>query len=101
MRRGVFQKLLKTEVDRRVRMCNLQSAKDCASVETSLATVHARAQEIKKQGDSDLLIYFCGRYARTWSYLGMFDLVSRIPCVIDFIKWAHDLRRIQSLGTAV
>jgi len=32
----------------RVRMCNLQSAKNCASAETSLATVHARAQEIKK-----------------------------------------------------
>ena len=42
-----FQKLLKAEANRRVRMCNLQSAKDCASVETSLATVHARAQEIK------------------------------------------------------
>ena len=41
----VFQKLLKAEADRRVRMCNLQSAKDCASVKTSLATVHARAQE--------------------------------------------------------
>ena len=38
--------MLKTEVDRRVRMCNLQSAKDCASVKTSLATVHARAQEM-------------------------------------------------------
>ena len=46
--RNVFQKLLKAEADRRVRMCNLQSAKDCASVKTSLATVHARAQEIKK-----------------------------------------------------
>ena len=33
---------------RRVRMCNLQSAKNCASVETSQATVHARAQEMKK-----------------------------------------------------
>ena len=41
-----FQKLLKAEADRRVRMCNLQSAKDCASVKTSLATVHARAQEM-------------------------------------------------------
>ena len=40
-----FQKLLKAEADRRVRMCNLQSAKDCASVKTSLATVRARAQE--------------------------------------------------------
>lgn len=40
-----FQKLLKAEANRRVRMCNLQSAKDCASVETSLATVRARAQE--------------------------------------------------------
>jgi len=29
-------------------MCNLQSAKDCASVKTSLATVHARAQEMGK-----------------------------------------------------
>ena len=27
-------------------MCNLQSAKDCASVKTSLATVRARAQEM-------------------------------------------------------
>ena len=42
-----FQKLLKAEANRRVRMCNLQSAKDCASVKTSLATVHARAQEMK------------------------------------------------------
>ncbi|KIL61803.1 hypothetical protein M378DRAFT_816938 [Amanita muscaria Koide BX008] len=42
-----FQKLLKAEAFRRVRMCNLQSAKDCASVKTSLATVHARAQEMK------------------------------------------------------
>ena len=44
----VFQKLLKAEANRRVRMCNLQSAKDCASVKTSLATVHARAQEMGK-----------------------------------------------------
>jgi hypothetical protein len=44
---GFFQKLLKAEAIRRVRMCNLQSAKDCASVETSLATVHARAQEMR------------------------------------------------------
>ena len=43
----IFQKLLKAEANRRVRMCNLQSAKDCASVKTSLATVRARAQEIK------------------------------------------------------
>jgi len=43
-----FQKLLKAEANRRVRMCNLQSAKNCASVETSLATVHARAQEMRK-----------------------------------------------------
>jgi hypothetical protein len=39
-----FQKLLKPEGNRRVRMYNLQLAKDCASVKTSLATVHARAQ---------------------------------------------------------
>jgi hypothetical protein len=38
--------LLEAEANRRVRMCNLQSAKDCASVKTSLATVHARAQEM-------------------------------------------------------
>ena len=38
--------MLKAEANRRVRMCNLQSAKDCASVKTSLATVHARAQEM-------------------------------------------------------
>ena len=44
-----FQKLLKAEANRRVRMCNLQSAKDCASVETSLATVRARAQEWRKE----------------------------------------------------
>ena len=37
--------MLKAEANRRVRMCNLQSAKDCASVKTSLATVRARAQE--------------------------------------------------------
>jgi hypothetical protein len=43
-----LQKLLKAEANRRVRMCNLQSAKDCASVKTSLATVHARAQEMGK-----------------------------------------------------
>lgn len=48
----VFQKLLEAEASRRVRMCNLQSAKDCASVKTSLATVHARAQEIKNQDAS-------------------------------------------------
>ncbi|KIM81839.1 hypothetical protein PILCRDRAFT_491856 [Piloderma croceum F 1598] len=30
-----FQKLLKAEAIRRVRMCNLQSAKDCVSVLTS------------------------------------------------------------------
>ncbi|KZT21385.1 hypothetical protein NEOLEDRAFT_1073553, partial [Neolentinus lepideus HHB14362 ss-1] len=42
-----FQKLPKAEAKGRVRMCNLQSAKDCASVKTSLATVHARAQEMK------------------------------------------------------
>src|SRR5258707_11649901 len=29
-------------------MCNLQLAKNCASVETSLTTVHARAQEMGK-----------------------------------------------------
>ena len=40
--------MLEAEANRRVRMCNLQSAKDCASVKTSLATVHARAQEIGK-----------------------------------------------------
>ena len=45
VKRVVFQKLLKAEANRRVRMCNLQSAKDCASVKTSLATVRARAQE--------------------------------------------------------
>ena len=45
---GFFQKLLKAKADRRVRMCNLQSAKDCASVKTSLATVHALAQEMGK-----------------------------------------------------
>ena len=44
-----FQKLLRAEANRRVRMCNLQSAKGCASVETSLATAHARAQEIKNR----------------------------------------------------
>ena len=43
----IFQKLLKAKANRRVRMCNLQSAKDCASVKTSLATVRARAQEMK------------------------------------------------------
>jgi hypothetical protein len=42
--RGGFQKLLEPEGNRRVRMYNLQLAKDCASVKTSLATVHARAQ---------------------------------------------------------
>jgi hypothetical protein len=47
-----LQKLLKAEANRRVRMCNLQSAKDCASVKTSLATVHARAQEMGKQRES-------------------------------------------------
>ena len=47
--RGFFQKLLKAGANRRVRMCNLQSAKDCASVKTSLATVHARAQEMGKK----------------------------------------------------
>jgi len=46
---GFFQKLLKAGADRRVRMCNLQSAKDCASVKTSLATVHALAQEMGKR----------------------------------------------------
>jgi len=53
-----FQKLLKAGADRRVRMCNLQSAKDCASVKTSLATVHARAQEMgkKEKGRSSLYI---------------------------------------------
>ena len=45
-RQEFFQKLLEAEANRRVRMCNLQSAKDCASVKTSLATVHARAQEM-------------------------------------------------------
>jgi hypothetical protein len=45
----VFQKLLEAGANRRVRMCNLQSAKDCASVKTSLATVHALAQEMGKQ----------------------------------------------------
>lgn len=40
--------MLEAEANRRVRMCNLQSAKDCASVKTSLATVHARAQEMGK-----------------------------------------------------
>ena len=44
----VFQKLLVAEAARWVRMCNLQSAKNCASVKTSLATVHARAQEMGK-----------------------------------------------------
>ncbi|KZT24392.1 hypothetical protein NEOLEDRAFT_1067731, partial [Neolentinus lepideus HHB14362 ss-1] len=47
IRKGkVFQKLPKAEAKGRVRMFNLQSAKDCASVRTSLATVHARAQEM-------------------------------------------------------
>ena len=47
--RVVFQKLLVAEANRWVRMCNLQSAKNCASVKTSLATVHARAQEMGKE----------------------------------------------------
>jgi hypothetical protein len=49
--------LLKAEANRRVRMCNLQSAKNCASVETSLATVHARAQEMKNPINTEGLIY--------------------------------------------
>ena len=56
IRMGVFQKLLKAEANRRVRMCNLQSAKDCASVKTSLATVRARAQEWGKEREGDALI---------------------------------------------
>ena len=43
----IVQKLLRAEANRRVRMCNLQSAKDYASVKTSLAIVRARAQEMK------------------------------------------------------
>ena len=59
----VFQKLLKAEANRRVRMCNLQSAKDCASVKTSLATVRARAQEWGK-GTVGRRVIYLGR-ART------------------------------------
>ena len=55
---GVFQKLLKAEANRRVRMCNLQSAKDCASVKTSLATVRARAQEWGKWECGGRVIYW-------------------------------------------
>ena len=54
----VFQKLLKAEANRRVRMCNLQSAKDCASVKTSLATVRARAQEWGKWRCGGWVIYW-------------------------------------------
>ena len=43
-RGSFFQKLLVAEATRWIRMCNLQLAKNCASVETSLATVHAQAQ---------------------------------------------------------
>ena len=50
----------------RVRMCNLQSAKNCASVETSLATVHARAQEMRKTDrlTSAPILYFPTRAHR-------------------------------------
>ena len=50
------QKLLEAEANRRVRMCNLQSAKDCASVKTSLATVRARAQEWGTEKEGAALI---------------------------------------------
>ena len=56
IRMSVFQKLLEAEANRRVRMCNLQSAKDCASVKTSLATVRARAQEWGKREKGSALI---------------------------------------------
>jgi hypothetical protein len=45
-RMRICQKFCKPEGEQGVRMCCLQSAKDCASVRTSLATVHARAQEM-------------------------------------------------------
>lgn len=61
--KGGFQKLLKAEANRRVRMCNLQSAKDCASVKTSLATVRARAQEWRNTTRGGRLISATG--ART------------------------------------
>jgi len=50
----------------RVRMCNLQSAKNCASAETSQATVHARAQEMKKtdRQTSAPILYFPTRAHR-------------------------------------
>ena len=64
-----FQKLLKAEANRRVRMCNLQSAKDCASVKTSLATVRARAQEWGNQLQGrDFGYKGTGECARTRSF---------------------------------
>jgi hypothetical protein len=51
-----FQKLLRAEALRRVRMCNLQPAKDCASVITSLAAVLARAQEMGNYDEDAELI---------------------------------------------
>ena len=44
-----FKNCREPKLVERVRMCNLQSAKNCASVETSQATVHARAQEMEKR----------------------------------------------------
>ena len=68
----VFQKLLKAGANRRVRMCNLQSAKDCASVKTSLATVHALAQEMGNQNQERATLIYAdqfraGSFSITWS----------------------------------
>ena len=64
-----FQKLLEAEANRRVRMCNLQSAKDCASVKTSLATVHARAQEMGNKDCNRVPLYMDAGLGPVIAYL--------------------------------
>jgi hypothetical protein len=57
-------------------MCNLQSAKDCASVKTSLATVHARAQEMRKKLGLGHFA-FCRKVKRTDHELSLFGVSAK------------------------
>ena len=82
-------------------MCNLQSAKNCASVRTSQATVHARAQEMeKKNGSSSApVLYFlpdahrpvvaalvCLVLSRSCSDHGTTFRVSVIGCSVSLVN---------------
>lgn len=52
--------MLEAEANRRVRMYNLQSAKDYASVVTSLAIVLTRAQEMKNPKGKEVVYILTG-----------------------------------------